>query len=450
MTGRRVAITGVGVLTGYGRGVDALWNGLASGESAVRPHRARLGRKEWLSYPMAAIPDSTSSLAASLPGQSFVRQNELAEDPDLVAIAESIAQAIRDARLVYDPQENDLGLVVTHESPGLAPHVQSFFRFGKTARAWLRSRSRFRPQDFLYEQQSDSVYRLHSFLYVHYLSAIFQLHGFTLYNNNACASGAFALNVAADRVRSGEVGAVVVAGGDVPEDGTKYRWFRDRGLYSTSGTCRPFSARRDGMVLGSGAAALVLEDLEKARAAGKRIYAEWLGGGFSSDGWKVTMPDVVGDRYRQAMDRALSSAGVRPEEITLLAPHGVGAELLDHFEAESLARVFGTGGRPWPALLLLKGAIGHTLGGGVLVETVAALLSLDRDEIPAAARCPDPDPRLPLGRSREENFAKNWILLKCTNGFAGQNGAIVLGSAQRSHASGEAGLCRGSASSTGS
>ncbi len=426
MTARRVAVTGVGALTGYGRGVDALWNGLASGASAVREHRARMGRRNWVSYPMAALPFDTTEICRALPNGQFVEQNALAVDPDLVAIADAVGQAISDARLTYDPRENDVGLVVTHESPGLAPHVQGFFQWGRLGRAWLRSRSRFSPPDFLYEQQSDSVYRLHSFLYLHYLSAVFQLHGFTLYNNNACASGAFALVVAADRVRSGEVEAVVVAGGDVPEDGTKYRWFRERGLYSEDGLCRPFSARRDGMVLGSGSAALVLEDLDKARAAGKRIYAEWLGGGFTSDGWKVTMPDVVGDRYRQAIDRALASARLRPEDVTLLAPHGLGAQLLDHFEAESLARVFGGGGRPWPALLPLKGALGHTLGGCVLVETVAALLALERGEIPAAARCPDPDPRLPIGRSREEGFAEDWVLLKCTNGFAGQNGAIVL------------------------
>ena len=426
MSARRVAITGLGVLTGYGRGVDALWQGLRSGKSAVREHRARLGRRNWLTYPMAALRDGTGDLSATLPNPQFVQHNHLEDDPDLISIAECVRQAIGDARLDYDPQHNDVGLVVTHESPGLTPHVQSFFRWGMMAKAWLRSRSRFSPPEFLYEQQSESVYRLHSFLYIHNLSALFHLHGFTLYNNNACSSGAFALAVAADRIRGGEASAVVVAGGDVPEDGTKYRWFRDRGLYSPSGECRPFSMRRDGMVLGSGAAALLLEDLESAAAAGKRIYAEWLGGGFTSDGWKVTMPDVVGDRYGQAIRRALASARIRPDEVTLLAPHGVGAELLDHFEAHTLSEVFGNGVRPWPELLPLKGALGHTLGGCVLVETVAALLALERGEVPAAARCHDPDPRLPIGRSREDSLSGNWVMLKCTNGFAGQNGAIVL------------------------
>src|SRR5439155_1222839 len=82
---------------------------------------------------------STAAIAASLPKSRFVKQNRSAEDPDLVAIADCIRQCVDDAGLSYDPQANDIGLIVTHESPGLAPHVQSFFRWGKTAKAWLRS-----------------------------------------------------------------------------------------------------------------------------------------------------------------------------------------------------------------------------------------------------------------------------------------------------------------------
>jgi len=200
---RRVGITGMGVTTGYGRGVDALWNGLASGRSAVRHHAAKMGRSNWVSHPMAALPNDPT-VAGKLPNAAFVAENRLEDDPDLVSIADCIQQAIEDARLDYDRAHNDLGLVVTHESPALAPHVQSFFRWRELGRSWLRSPARFNPPEFLYEQQRESVYRLHSFLYVHYLSAVFGLHGFTLYNNNACASGAFAMAVAVDRIRSGD------------------------------------------------------------------------------------------------------------------------------------------------------------------------------------------------------------------------------------------------------
>lgn len=430
MSGRRVGITGVGVTTGYGRGVDVLWSGLASGKSAIRAHAARMGTREWVRHEMAALPED-ASVASSLPNPQFVAENRLTDDPDLLSIADCIRQAVSDAQLRYDAGSNDVGLIVTHESPGLAAHVQSFFRWGELSRAWLRSPARFNPPEFLYQQQSDSVYRLHSFLYVHALSALFGFHGFTLYNNNACASGTFALSVAADRIRNGESDTVIVAGGDVPEDGTKYRWFRDKGLYSASGRCRPFSKLRDGLVLGSGAAAFVLEDLETAAAAGRRVYAEWLGGGFTSDGWKVTLPDVTGQRYARAIATALRSAKVAPEEVTMISPHGVGAATLDRYEAESLASVFGNGGREWPVLLPLKGAIGHTLGGCALVETVGALLALERGEIPAAARIEDPDPGLPLSHAARTPSAGSWTLLKCTNGFAGQNGAFVLGSVPR-------------------
>ena len=425
MSVRRVGITGIGVVTGYGRGVDALRAGLASGRTAVRPHAAKMGSRNWVSHPMAALPQGAIS-ASSLPNAGFVAENRIEQDPDLLAIADCIHQAVDDAGLAYDRDDNELGLVVTHESPGLAPHVQSFFKWRELGRSWLRSSARFNPPEFLYQQQSDSVYRLHSFLYVHYLSAIFGLHGFTLYNNNACASGTFALAVAADRIRNGDADTVIVAGGDVPEDGTKYRWFKDRGLYSPTGRCRPFAKGRDGLVLGSGAAAFVVESLAGAQAAGRRVYAEWLGGGFTSDGWKVTLPDVAGQRYAKAIVRALTAAGTAPADVTLISPHGVGAGLLDRYEADALASVFGSGTSEWPAFLPLKGAFGHTLGGCALVETVGALLSLAAGAIPPVVRADELDPGLPLGRSFRALDPRSWTLLKCTNGFGGQNGAIVL------------------------
>lgn len=426
MTPRRVGITGLGVLSGYGRGTDALWQGLRSGRSAVRDHRARFGSRTWLEYRMATLRDDTEALAAGLPNQQIVRHEHLRQDADLIAIADSVAQALEDARLPYDPERNEVGLVVTHESPGLSDHLQGFFRWGETARAWLRSPARFDPPEFLYRQKSESVYRLHSFLYIHYLAALYNLHGFSLYNNNACASGAFAMSVAADRIRSGESPAVVVTGGDVPEDGTKYRWFADLGLYSERGECRPYRTERDGLILGSGAAALVLEDLERAREAGRRVYAEWLGAGFTSEGWKITMPDVAGDRYASAITGGLRSAGIGPEEVTLITPHGVGTNMLDHFEANTLAGVFPDGGRPWPPLMAVKAALGHSLGGCVLLETVASILALQRNEIPGVTRCESLDPTLPIGAPREDWATERWVLLKCTNGFAGQNSAIVL------------------------
>ncbi len=426
MTTRRVAITGMGVLCGYGRGTGALWNGLDSGRSAVRPHRARLGRSAWLTYPMAALHDDVDGIARSLPKQGLVQSSGIASDADLVALADCVRQAIDDCSLTYDPSRNDVGLVVTHESPGLAAHVQGFFQWGRLARAWFRSRRRFSPPEFLYEQQSVSVYRMHSFLYIHHLSTLFDLHGFTLYNNNACSSGAFALSIAADRIRTGQSRQVIVVGGDLPEDGTKYRWFNDLGLYSKGGDCRPFTEARDGLVLGSGAAALVLEDLESARTRGAPIRAEWLGCGFSSDGWKVTLPDVVGGRYTDAIRQALDASGVTAGEISMICPHGVGSGLYDRYEAGCLAAVFGNGAAPWPPLMPVKGAIGHTLGGCVLLETAAAILALEHRRIPAAASCPRPDPDLRVGPSAGSDLPRDWRLLKCANGFAGQNSAMVL------------------------
>ena len=115
----------------------------------------------------------------------------------------------------------------------------------------------------------------------------------------------------------------------------------------------------------------------------------------------------------------------------MIAPHGVGASLLDRYEAESLAEVFGNGGSDWPVLLPLKGAVGHTLGGCALVETVGSLLTLAHEEIPTAARVDEFDAALPLGRTSRTLHADSWTMLKCVNGFGGQNGAMVLRSIPR-------------------
>ena len=140
----------------------------------------------------------------------------------------------------------------------------------------------------------------------------------------------------------------------------------------------------------------------------------------------MTVPDVGGRRYARAIAGALRSADVRPNDVTMISPHGVGARLLDRYEAESLAEVFGNGGRDWPVLLPLKGAVGHTLGGCALVETVGALLAIAHEEIPPVVHVDEFDPGLPLGRSSRSIHAGSFTLLKCTNGFGGQNGAVVL------------------------
>jgi 3-oxoacyl-(acyl-carrier-protein) synthase len=142
------------------------------------------------------------------------------------------------------------------------------------------------------------------------------------------------------------------------------------------------------------------------------------------------MPDVTSERYTVAIRRALAAAAVDPADVDLITPHGVGAPMLDHFEAESLASVFGTG-RAWPPLLAAKAAVGHTLGACALVETIASILAVREGRVPESARCAEPDPALPLGRQGSCELAGEAVLLKCTNGFAGQNGAFVLRVAAR-------------------
>ena len=129
---RRVVITGLGVLSGYGRGVAKLWDGLCSGSSAVREHRADFGGRSWVRYPMAALRDDTATLAAGLPNPQVVRHESLERDADLVAIADCIGQAVSDAGLEYDPEANQIGLIVNVDG-------QSFVDEGDTSTEIVRA-----------------------------------------------------------------------------------------------------------------------------------------------------------------------------------------------------------------------------------------------------------------------------------------------------------------------
>ena len=102
-----------------------------------------------------------------------------------------------------------------------------------------------------------------------------------------------------------------------------YLWFKELGMYPKDGKIKPFSKDRDGFVLGDGGAGIVVESLDSALKRKAHIYAEYLGGGFCLEGWKVAIPNITSDSYRIAMDSALKKANVKKESIDLLVPHGV-------------------------------------------------------------------------------------------------------------------------------
>jgi nodulation protein E len=190
-------------------------------------------------------------------------------------------------------------------------------------------------------------------------------------------------------VRSGLVDVAVAGGTEAPLTlGMLRAWEALRVV--APDTCRPFSLDRRGMILGEGAAILILEEWERAAVRGAHIYAELAGFGMSADAGHLTMPSVAGPA--QAMQMALSDAGLRPDQIGYINAHGTGTPANDRTEVEAIGRVFAA----LPAVSSTKSMHGHALGAAGALEAAATALALARGFLPPTANFTTPDPACDL------------------------------------------------------
>jgi 3-oxoacyl-[acyl-carrier-protein] synthase II len=191
-------------------------------------------------------------------------------------------------------------------------------------------------------------------------------------------------------------------------------------LSPTSG--RPFDRRRDGFLLGEGAALVRLEREEDAMARGAPILARWLGAGTSVDAHNVTAPHPEGHGAALAMTRALRDAGLTPADVDYVNAHGTGTPVGDKAEALAIARVLGA-----VPVSSFKGAIGHTIAAAGAVELVLALAAFVEDEIPASVGLEDLDPGCPANVLTRSTRLRPRAILSNSFGFGGQNCALIVG-----------------------
>lgn len=425
---RRVVITGVGPITAIGTGRNELWNSVLAGRSGVVLKQQEFGGAACGSFPIAAVP-AFSAEAIGLPLGRFrtLTQDGAGDDVDFHYLAAASHLALKDSGLRHDPDDNRVALVLTHENPGMDRYVGKVLETARLLSNGRQTGAREPKALFaeLYREHSPYVYGTHSFLYLHWVARVLGIHGPSLFINNACASGLYAIEAAALMIRSGQAEAAVVAGADHPMSITKYLWFDGLGLYARDGLMRPFDDRRSGLILGDGAAAVVLEDLQTARGRGARIYAEYLGGGFNQEAWKVTMPSISGDYCARAFRDALERTGVEPTEVDVVNPHGTATTLWDAYEARALTSIFGKGFEK-PLITALKPYVGHMLGASALTEVVILLLAMEADLVPPTLNCERPDPKLGVRPVREAVRASLRTVVKMSSGFGGFNAVGVF------------------------
>ncbi|MFJ5677923.1 beta-ketoacyl-[acyl-carrier-protein] synthase family protein [Streptomyces sp. NPDC093097] len=236
----------------------------------------------------------------------------------------------------------------------------------------------------------------------------------------ACSAGADALAVAHTLVRSGKRRVCVAGGADVVTE-AKRLGHSALGTMSPTGL-RAFDRAHDGMLLGEGAAFIVVEHPDSARERGARVYARLRGTGAANDAAGLTAPDPSGRAVVRAVERCLASAGLTPADIAVVNAHGTGTPLNDEVEAHSLRELFGDGG---PLVFATKGAFGHSLGATGALEAVATVLALHHRRVPPVLGLCDPAAPLRLATGSPRPVGEG-AGLSLTLGFGGFNTCLLF------------------------
>ncbi len=391
----RVLVTGLGVVSPYGRGRHAFWAGLAAGRCAIGPiglfetdgFRSRIG---------AEVPAGTALPRAS-------RRRGRADRFALVAANEAVL---------------DAGLSRAELAPA-AVLVGGIGGGMLEAETWFWRRQR--------EGVDDPELRgaLRSILPFAHADLIARHHGTTGPKETvvlACSSGGGALGLAAELIASGTV-PVAIAGGVDAMTRICFMGFNALKLLDPE-PCRPFAKDRRGMSLGEGAGFVVLEDEAHARARGARGYAELLSYGLTTDAWHLTAPHPDGEGGVRAMAEALERAGVPASAVGHVNAHGTGTLQNDRVEAAALRKLFD------PDTVLVsanKSLVGHGMAAAGALEGIATVLTLVHDLVPPTANLAEPDPD--VGFDCVPNVARPAAVefaLSNSFGFGGQNLSLLF------------------------
>jgi len=390
--GRRVAVTGLGVVAPCGIGRDAFWDGLL-GPGIVTPEgeppRRSVRIADWDPSPWYASPKEA-------------RRADRVEQFAVAAAAEALAQA---GEVGVDPAR--FGTIFATGIGGLETlEEQVEIRLAKGDR---------RVSPFLVPMMMANASG----------AAISMRYGLQGPNETvctACAAGTHAIGNAARLIAWGRCDAVVTGGSEAAATATSLAGFSNMTALSTTGTSRPFDVARDGFVMGEGAAVLVLEEWEHAVARGATILGEVLGAGSNADAHHITAPSPGGAGAAACMRLALEDAGLAPADLVQINAHGTSTPLNDAAEAEAVRKVFGEHA---PPVTSIKGVTGHPLGAAGALEAAATLLSFEHRLIPPTVNTTEVD----LGIDVVTGAARPWEpgpTISNNFGFGGHNGSVIL------------------------
>jgi nodulation protein E len=397
----RVAITGLGVISPSGHDVESFWKNVTGGVSGIGPIENI--DSTYLTAKNAAEVRGFDP-ALHLDAKKIPLMDRFAQ----MAVAAS-RQAVRDAGVSF---EGELGLrAACITGSGVGGHGTLEDAYTK-----LVGKPTGRVHPF-------TIPRLMTNAATSHVAMDHGITGPAFTIASACASATHAIGVAFQMIRSGMIDRAVTGGAEACVTfGTLKGWEAMRVM--SQDTCRPFSAGRQGLILGEGAAMLVLENLEDAKARGAHIYAELLGFGMTSDAKDLTSPDA--DGMTRAMMGCLADAALFPDQVDYINAHGTGTTANDATETEAIKRAFGPHAYKL-AISASKSIFGHALGAAGALEAVVTALALQRGLIPPTANYQAADPACDLDYTPNmARAAPIKIALSNSFAFGGLNAVLAF------------------------
>lgn len=422
MKKRRVAITGLGAVSPLGNDVASTWNNLIAGNSGI----ANITQ-----FDASAFPTYIAAEVKNFKPHASLLNKHIRFAMSFTYFAlEAARQAFADANIL--PTKQDAARWGVVSGSGMMTSEFEYLHRFQQACAFNGE-----PDWGQLQASTKDFYKLVDFGKTTSnsgLSLLVQQFGITGYASSvhtACASGGQALGLAMQVIRRGEADFMLAGGFDSMINPLGLSSFCLLGALSTYNdtpqtASRPFDANRNGFVLGEGAAFLVLEEWDKAKARGARIYAELAGEGNSLSSYRITDSHPNGDGAIQAIQRALNDAGVTPGDVDYINAHGTSTKMNDLSETNAIKAVFGERALRLPTSST-KSQTGHLIAAAGALEAVLSVKSIEHACIPKTANLTTPDPECNLDYvidgPREKSLG---VVLSNSFGFGGSNSSLLF------------------------
>ena len=411
---KRVVITGLGAVTPVGNTAPETWKALVNGVNGIAPIT---------SFDTTNFKTHFAGEVKNFDPEVIFDRKEARKMDRYSQFSLCVAdEALRDSGLDLEQEDrSQIGVIWGSGMGGLLTMESEIIDFAKGD-----SVPRFNP--FMIPKAIPSIA-------AGQISIRFGLGGLSYSVSTACSSSSHALGSAFDQIRLGHAEVLLTGGADADVTYTGIGGFNSLHALSTRNespetASRPFSKSRDGFVLGEGAACLILEEYEHAKARGAKIYAEIIGVGMTSDAYHMTAPDPEGKGAERVMRQALKDADIEPEQVDYINTHGTSTPLGDVTEVNAIKRVFGDHVYEMN-LDSTKSMTGHLIGATGAVEALACIMALKDGIIPPTINH-DPDDidenidyriNFTFGRAQKRDIK---YALSNTFGFGGHNACLVF------------------------